>query len=232
MPTDGERALDAEPRDHRDRERGRDHPREVVDDVVDAEHASPIPVGDRLLDHRVHGDLLPRERESHREAREQDAPVPDEERHGDRARSRPRPRTRRPTIVGFENRSSSLPDREDADQDAHPAGPDRGSRTRRRPRRTACRKTTRDSVRTMPCPIWSRVMDVIGPIARRVRRSVREPVGELQRDPPQLVPEQLGVLGLRVRLESTRDPRRDPRGDEPADARRDHHRRRGARRRR
>ena len=105
---DREGALDAETRDHRDRERRRDDPREVVDDVVDAEHASAIPVGDRLLHHRVHGDLLPRERESHGEAREQDGPVPEEERHGDPSAIPPTTNAAA-TIFGFENRSSSLP---------------------------------------------------------------------------------------------------------------------------
>ena len=39
------------------------------------EHPTSIPVGDRFLDHRVHGDLLPRERQADGETREQDAPV-------------------------------------------------------------------------------------------------------------------------------------------------------------
>ena len=63
---------------------------EVVHDVVDAEHPAAVPVGHRLLDHRVHRDLLPGERHAHREARDEDAPVGDQGRRRRGARGRPR----------------------------------------------------------------------------------------------------------------------------------------------
>ena len=78
------------------------------------------------------------------------------------------------TILGFENRSSSLPTVRMPTRTPMPPAPIRFE-NEATPSPNVCRNTTRDSVRTIPCPIWSRVMDAIGPIARGLRRRRRAP---------------------------------------------------------
>ncbi len=79
-------------------------------------------------------------------------------------------------------------------------------------------------MRTIPCPIWSRVMDVIGPIARGVRRRRCAPSENSTPTRRSWWRRSSGSSGFVWGLRGLRDARRDPRGGQPADTGRDDHR--------
>ena len=109
-------------RDQRDHEGRGDDPSDVVDDVVDREDASAVPIGQRSLHDRVDGDLLPREGQTDDEARHEDRPV--SEVHGGAEQTEPthHERARDDSLLAPTLLEPS--DRHDAEQHADPARSD------------------------------------------------------------------------------------------------------------
>ena len=213
---DDHRGRRAHRRDHDDRQRRRDQPGDVVEEVVHGEHTPAVPIGQRLLRHRVDRDLLPRERQAKDSSDQQD----------DRPVGCERPADQHDAADEESERDHALlrqaileePGRGDPEKHAQPARPDhigeRGDALAQLFAEHDERKGEHD-------PLADLIDRDRGDRPDRVRGAHHGggAVPRLDDDPPDRMTQELRRLRERHRREVGLDPARDEGGHEPGERR-------------